>query len=67
MVDKAITNKLYSIDDLVASCNACGAYTLTLNPNDIKHYCNCGGILEVERWSKYYSDPEWQKSIELRK
>ena len=57
-------SKLYSIDDLVATCNACGAYSLSRNPNNIKHYLGCGGIEEVKKWDKYYNDPEWREAIE---
>ena len=46
---------LYSIDDIVASCNACGAYSLTRKPEDIKHYKRCCGIAEVGKWDKYCS------------
>lgn len=58
-----MSSELYSVDDIVASCNACGAYTHTRNPKDIKHYLNCGGLAEVEKWDKYYSDPQWEKAI----
>lgn len=57
-------SKLYHIDDLVASCNACGAYTLTRNPTYIRHHPSCGGTAEVEKWDKYYSSPEWAKANE---
>ena len=56
--------ELYTTDDLVTTCNACGAFTLTRKPEDIKHYPGCGGLAEVEKWNKYYSDPEWQKAVE---
>lgn len=55
-------SELYHVDDLVASCNACGAFTLTRDPKDIQHYPGCGGIKEVEKWERYYSDPEWEKA-----
>ena len=55
--------ELYSIDDVVVTCNACGAYSLTRKPEDIKHHSGCGGIKEVEKWDKYYSDPEWEKAV----
>lgn len=54
-------DKLYHVDDVVASCNACGAYTLSRVPARIKHYPNCGGLAEVKKWTKYYDDPEWEK------
>lgn len=47
-------SELYHIDEIVASCIACGAYTLTRNPKLIIHYPNCGGIKEVTKWDKYY-------------
>jgi len=56
-------NELYHTDDLVASCIACGAHTLTRNPKLIIHYPNCGGIKEVTKWDKYYNDPEWEKAM----
>lgn len=64
--DRRMPNEaeLYTIDDLVATCNACGAFTLTREPKDIKHYLGCGGLAEVEKWNKYYSDPERQKAVE---
>jgi predicted RNA-binding Zn-ribbon protein involved in translation (DUF1610 family) len=55
--------ELYHVDDIVASCNACGAYTLTRDPKLIKHCPNCGGIKEVVKWREYYSDPEWEKAV----
>jgi len=57
-----MSSKLYHVDDIVASCNACGAHTLTRNPEDIKHYPNCGGLAEVKKWDRYYSDPSWQEA-----
>ena len=61
---KPMSSKLYHIDDIVASCNACGAHTLTRNPKDIKHYPSCKGITEVKKWDKYYSDPEWAEAFQ---
>lgn len=55
--------ELYNIDDVVASCMACGAYSLTRNPKKIEHYPSCGGLAEIEKWEEYYSDPEWEKAI----
>ena len=49
----------YSVDDIVATCNACGAYSTTGDPWEIVHYSGCGGIKEIEKWHKYYSSPEW--------
>ena len=59
-----MSSRLFHIDDIVASCNACGAYTLTRNPKNIKHYPTCGSIAEVKKWDKYYSDPEWIKAVQ---
>ena len=59
---KRVTSQLYSVDDIVASCNACGAYTLTRDPKNIRHHPNCGGLAEVKKWERYYSDPEWEKA-----
>ena len=63
-LQKNQTSKLYTVDDIVASCNACGAYTLTRDPKLIKHHPNCGGLPEIEKWDRYYNDPEWTKAIE---
>lgn len=60
----AVNDKLYTVDDVVASCNACGAYTLSRIPKHIKHYQGCGGVAEVEKWDKYYSNPEWLRAVE---
>ena len=51
------------MDDIVATCLTCGAYSLTRKPEDIPHYSGCGGVAEVEKWDKYYSDPEWEKAV----
>ncbi len=56
-------SELYSIDDVVASCNACGAYTLSRDSKLIEHYPTCGGIKEIEKWDRYYSDSEWEKAV----
>lgn len=48
----------YSIDDVVATCSACGAYSLTRDPWEIKHYLGCGGIKEIEKWDRYYNGLE---------
>ena len=58
-----MSSKLYHVDDIVASCNACGAYTLTRNPKDIKHYPNCSGLAEIKKWDRYYSDPAWLEAV----
>lgn len=59
-------SKLYiNVGDGVISCNACGAYTLTGVPANIKHHPSCGGLAEIEKWEKYYSDPEWAKANEV--
>lgn len=50
--------ELFTVDDVVATCNACGAYTLSKNPERIKHYPSCGGLAEVKKWEDYYSTPE---------
>ncbi len=54
----------YSIDDVVATCNACGAYSLTREPWNIKHYSGCGGIKEIKKWDDYYSSDEWLEAQE---
>ncbi len=51
--------ELYTVVDEemgIVSCNACGAHTLDGNPEHIKHYLNCGGLAEVEKWEEYYED-----------
>ena len=55
--------KQYEIDELVAICLACGAHTLTRDPKKIVHHKSCGGVKEIEKWDKYYSDPEWAASF----
>lgn len=54
--------ELYHIDDIIASCNACGAYTLSRDPSHIKHYPGCGGLREVKKWDDCYSSPERQEA-----
>ena len=49
----------YSVDDIVATCLACGAYSLTRDPWEIVHYPGCGGLKEIEKWDRYYSSPGW--------
>lgn len=58
---------LYSIDNVVASCLACGAYTLTRKPSDIEHYSICGSVCEIEKWDRYYNntDLEEEEAVEF--
>ena len=42
----------------IVVCNACGAHTLNGNIKDIKHYQDCGGVAEINKWNKYYSTRE---------
>ena len=54
----------YSIDDVVATCLACGAYSLTRDPWEIKHYAGCNGIKEIKKWDDYYSSDGWREAHE---
>jgi len=58
-----MSDKLYTIDDVVATCNACGAYTLSRDPARIKHHPGCGGLVEVEKWDRYYDSPGWLEAV----
>jgi hypothetical protein len=53
-------NAFTKIDDDIFTCNDCGAHASS--PEDVKHYESCKPG-EAERWGKYYSDPEWEKSF----
>lgn len=51
--------KLYSVDDVVVTCLACGAFCLVdRKPWRIKHYPGCGGPAEIEKWDRYYAQAE---------
>jgi len=52
------TTQQYETNDLVVTCLACGASSLTKDKDRIIHYKGCGGVKEIEKWDKYYSDPE---------
>ena len=51
-----MTTELFSVDDIVATCLACGAYSITRRPIDIRHHSTCGGFQEVRKWEEYYAD-----------
>lgn len=57
-------SKLFTtVGNNIVVCNACGAHTLDGDSSHIKHYPNCGGVAEIEKWNKYYSDPGWEASV----
>lgn len=51
-----MTELYTNVDEGIISCNACGAYTIDGEEEHIKHYPNCGGLAEVEKWERYYSE-----------
>ena len=45
----------YIVDETVATCCDCGAFSLTRKPEDITHYDNCVPG-DAEKWEKYYEE-----------
>ncbi len=57
----------YEINDTVATCLACGAYSLSKNPQEIEHYPGCKGINEIKKWDDYYAGPERARAAGVEK